>query len=329
MDIKPKISIIVPVYGVEKYIERCIKSIKNQTFNDFECLIINDGTKDNSITIAEKVINEDSRFVVLHKENGGQGSARNLGINNAKGDYIAFIDSDDWTEINYLELMYKKILEDDADICTCDVLYININNDIEKKYMNNPNGYYENNDYLMANWYISNFMFDKLFKKDIFSEIRFDTSLKTNEDVFILFELLFDKKIVSVHEFLYNYLQRPASTSKTISETYIEDRIKIKNKQQNFAKKLGKFDSDTFYIKNVYLKHFLYNTLVALARYSKNYNEDIKKLIKEVDFNIFNFKNILSIINKDKKVCFSLMFFKISPNIFRIFVNFWFRNRSV
>ena len=75
MDIKPKISIIVPVYGVEKYIERCIKSIKNQTFNDFECLIINDGTKDNSITIAEKVINEDSRFVVLHKENGGQGSA--------------------------------------------------------------------------------------------------------------------------------------------------------------------------------------------------------------------------------------------------------------
>lgn len=328
MNNNPKISIIVPVYGVEKYIAKCIMSIKNQTFTDFECLIINDGTKDNSIEIALQTIKDDARFIIFNKENAGQGSARNLGIDNSRGEYIAFIDSDDWVEANYLKLMYEKIVEDDADICTCNVLYKDINNNIERKFKNNPKGYYENKDYLMANWYISNFMWDKLFKKSIFYKIRFDTTLKTNEDVFILFELLYGKKIVAVSEFLYNYLQRKEATSKGAPVTFIDDRIKIKNKQIEFAKKLGNIIKDLDYIKIVYLKHFILVSSITLARYSNNYQKDIYRLKEEIDYDIFNFKNILFMIKKDKKVGLSLLLFKISPNIFRIFIKFWFRNKS-
>lgn len=210
----PKITIIVPVYGVEQHIAKCIESIKAQTFTDFEAILINDGTKDNSVAVAEKAIAGDKRFVILHKENGGQGSARNLGLDKAQGDYIAFIDSDDWVESNYLKAMYEKIVAENADVCTCDVLYVDINGKTEREFKNNSQGYYENNDYLMACWYISNFMWDKLFKREVFDDQRFDTSLRTNEDVYLLFELLYQKKIVSAPQFLYNYLQRPAATSK-------------------------------------------------------------------------------------------------------------------
>src|SRR5690554_7960613 len=87
MSSNPKISVIIPVYGVEKYITKCIESIKNQTFTNFEAILINDGTKDNSVAVAEDAIGGDDRFIILHKENGGQGSARNLGLDNARGDY--------------------------------------------------------------------------------------------------------------------------------------------------------------------------------------------------------------------------------------------------
>src|SRR5690554_1320463 len=150
MSSNPKISIIIPVYGVEKYIAKCIESIKNQTFTNFEAILINDGTKDNSVAVAEQAIAGDDRFIILHKENGGQGSARNLGLDNARGDYIAFIDSDDWVEPRYLQAMHEKITEEDADVCTCDVLYVDINGKTVREFKNNPLGYYENNDYLMA-----------------------------------------------------------------------------------------------------------------------------------------------------------------------------------
>ena len=92
----PKISVIVPVYNVEKYLHRCVDSILAQTFNDFELLLIDDGSKDKSGAICDEYAAKDSRVRVFHKENGGVSSARNLGLENAKGDWIIFIDSDDW-----------------------------------------------------------------------------------------------------------------------------------------------------------------------------------------------------------------------------------------
>ena len=115
------ISIIVPVYNAEKYLHRCVDSILAQTFTDFELLLINDGSKDNSGKICDEYAAKDPRVRVFHKENGGVSSARNMGLDNAKGEWVTFVDSDDWLVHNIYEKMLHKLVEENADLCLCDI----------------------------------------------------------------------------------------------------------------------------------------------------------------------------------------------------------------
>lgn len=115
----PQISIIIPVYNVEKYIRQCLDSVISQTFIDWECWLIDDGSTDSSKDICDEYVEKDNRFHVIHKANGGLASARQCGIEHVSGKYVATIDSDDWVEPDYLQSMYDCILEDDADVVTC------------------------------------------------------------------------------------------------------------------------------------------------------------------------------------------------------------------
>lgn len=115
-----KVSIIIPIYNVEKYIEQCIESVVNQTLKDIEIIIVNDGTKDNSMKKIEKYLS-DPRIIVIDKENGGLSSARNVGLEIAKGEYIAFIDSDDFIELTMLEELYNN--SEKADIVFSDIIF--------------------------------------------------------------------------------------------------------------------------------------------------------------------------------------------------------------
>lgn len=322
----PKISIIVPVYGVEQYIAKCLTSIQNQTFTDFECIVVDDGSPDNSIAIAKQLVGNDPRFIFLEKENGGQASARNMGLDYAKGDYIAFLDSDDYIAPNYLSELYNCLLKNSADIACCGINYIDMKGNCTKIFSPDITKFYQKNDYLLTRWFVSNFMWDKLFKREVFKGFRFDTSLRTNEDVHLLFRVLFGKQIASTNKVLYFYLQRPGSTSKDIPPSYLQDRIAIKNKQIEFAKKQDLYEKHKDYVVYAYLKTFVFYCSTHLARYSKNYNNDIKQLKAEIDPNLFTLKNILPIIKSEPKVGLSLLLFKISPKVFRYFVKFWFRN---
>lgn len=118
----PKISIIVPVYKAENYIHRCIKSLLSQTFTDFEILLINDGSPDKSGEICNEYAKSDKRIRVFHKENGGVSSARQCGIDNAKGEYTIHVDPDDWVEPTMLEELYLKAVEENADMVICDMI---------------------------------------------------------------------------------------------------------------------------------------------------------------------------------------------------------------
>ena len=113
---KTLISIIVPIYNVENYLRQCLDSIMNQTYQNFECLLINDGSPDNSADICREYVSKDSRFKYFEKENGGVSSARNQGIERSGGAYITFIDSDDWVESDYLEVLYNALIDENADI---------------------------------------------------------------------------------------------------------------------------------------------------------------------------------------------------------------------
>ena len=120
----PKISIIVPVYNVEKYIERCLKSLVNQTLQDIEIIIVNDGSQDKSEEIIEKYVKENhNKIKYYEKSNGGLSSARNYGIEYATGEYIAFLDSDDYVETNMYEEMYNLAKKENADMVECDYIW--------------------------------------------------------------------------------------------------------------------------------------------------------------------------------------------------------------
>ena len=114
-----KISIIIPMYNAEKYIARCLESVINQSFNDIEIIIVNDGSTDKSLEICRKYAEVDERIVILNKENNGVSVARNQGMNVATGEYVMFVDSDDWIDESMCQDLYKRISECNADICFC------------------------------------------------------------------------------------------------------------------------------------------------------------------------------------------------------------------
>ena len=114
--IQELISIIVPVYNVENYLRMCLDSIMSQTYQNFECLLINDGSPDNSADICREYVSKDSRFRYFEKENGGLSDARNYGIRQSKGSYLTFVDSDDWLDSYYIETLYDIMIKHNADV---------------------------------------------------------------------------------------------------------------------------------------------------------------------------------------------------------------------
>lgn len=328
MSNKPIISVIVPVYGVEKYIAKCLLSIQQQTFKDFECIVVDDGSPDDSAEIGKKAVEGDERFIFVSKPNGGLASARNFGLDHAKGEYIAFVDSDDWVEPDFLELPYDVIIREDADVCMLGINYVDEEGKSELLVNNLVRDYYEKNDFLISNGTVTQFAWSKLYKKEIWDEIRFSEEIITYEDVYVTFRLLYGKKIVNIEKPLYNYLQRAGTLSRDIKPTYLQDRVAITKKQAEFVKNNNLEKKYADYILYTYLKTFIFYCSVKFARYSKNYNSDIRKLKKEIDYNRFTLKNILFMIKKEKKVGLSLLLFKLSPTAFRAFARFWFRNHA-
>lgn len=209
---QPIISIIIPVYNTEKYLAKCINSVLSQSFSGFECILIDDGSSDKSPIICDEYAKKDSRIIVIHKENGGSSAARNTGLDVAKGEWLTFIDGDDWVEENYLLLLYKNATENNCDISICGYKAINEKGEFLSK--NNKSDLIILNQ-ISAKKALFNYKFIgtgiccKLVKKQIISNnnIRFDIKIKVCEDGLFWFQV-FDKlqKIVYVSTPYYNYL---------------------------------------------------------------------------------------------------------------------------
>lgn len=211
-----KVSIIVPVYNVEKYILKCLESIKNQSMKDFECLIIDDGSKDNSIKIAEDFIKGDERFKIYHKENGGLSDARNYGIDKASGEYLAFIDSDDYIEESFIEDTYKMAKEYDSDIVCFDMYYlwpdgsktISLGADFEHS------NYQDNKDII----FINNSSNNKIYRSSFMKDKRFVKGMWYEDLAVIPVWLSKANNISHVSKPLYYYVQREGSISHSADE---------------------------------------------------------------------------------------------------------------
>ncbi len=209
------ISIIVPVYNVEKYLSKCLDSIINQLYKNIEIILINDGSTDNSKKICEEYVMKDNRITLINTKNSGQSAARNVGINAAKGKYIGFVDSDDYIEPSMFQYLYNLIKDNKADISICNYLYCTENSNLNLL---------EQKDYvleftkkealakLLKGDMIQDFVWNKLYRKELFKDNLFVEGKKM-EDIGIMYKL-FNKadKIVLGNSIQYYYLQRSSST---------------------------------------------------------------------------------------------------------------------
>lgn len=212
------ISIIVPIYNVEKYLSRCIDSILKQTFSNLEIILVNDGSTDNSKLIVCGYAKRDKRIISVNKENGGLSDARNTGITMANGDYLIFVDSDDYIHSQFIEILYHNIKKYDADIAVCEGVRVD-DNQKGNELQTIPKGYrVDVVDSIsgMKLWYQSDFknptvVWNKMYKRSLFQNVKFDIG-KLHEDEFIMHKLYFQsRKIAYIWLGLYYYYTRTDS----------------------------------------------------------------------------------------------------------------------
>ena len=219
----PKISIIVPVYNVEKYIAKCLKSLTLQTLQGIEIIIVNDGSLDRSIDIIEKYVKENpTKIKYYEKKNGGLSSARNYGIEYATGEYIAFLDSDDYVEINMYEEMYNLAKKENADMVECDFIW---EWEYGKKVYDKRREYKTKEDIMKKPRVVA---WNKIYKREILNKnkIRFPEGL-IYEDMEFFYKLLPHlNKISYINKYFVHYIQRKDSISNKQTKK-IEDIFKI------------------------------------------------------------------------------------------------------
>ena len=213
---KPAVSVIVPVYKVEQYLDKCVQSILDQTFRDFELLLVDDGSPDKCGEMCEAWAKKDGRIRVIHKPNGGLSDARNAGIGQANGDYLLFVDSDDWIKKDMLATLYGLIREADADMACCNFRSVNEDGTQHWDDAVITPGVWTEEDFWKqffssnAQTYC-NVAWNKLYKKELFQNIRYPVG-RINEDVYILYDLVSQcKKIAATDQIGYYYLFRAGS----------------------------------------------------------------------------------------------------------------------
>ncbi|WP_129696678.1 glycosyltransferase family 2 protein [Parabacteroides goldsteinii] len=211
------ISIIVAIYKVEEYLPKCIESILNQAYKNIELILVNDGSPDNSLEICNEYVIKDARVRVINKDNGGQATARNKALDIANGDYIGFVDGDDWIEIEMYQLLYNTMVAENADIVQCG--WYKVESSLQKKcpYKEHFKEIYTSDEGLLEliksqGKHLNTSVCCKLFKKEIIQSIRFSPVRAYEDDEFLFKAVSIAKKIVCIDTPLYNYLNRDNST---------------------------------------------------------------------------------------------------------------------
>lgn len=230
MDLESEvISIIVPIYNVDNYLERCINSLLSQTYRNLEIILVDDGSTDKSGMICDRYTEIDKRIKVVHKGNGGLSDARNLGICISTGNFLSFVDSDDWIEKEMIETMYNKIVENEADIAICRRFraYQGGAKQIEVFKTYPKTDFFDRKTglkYLMSFCGYDMSVCDKLFKKSCLENIEFPYG-KTCEDSYTTYKIFSQSdKVVYINKGLYNYFYRENSITRNsvVNETVIE-----------------------------------------------------------------------------------------------------------
>lgn len=299
-----KISIIIPVYQVEKYIKRCLDSILSQTYSNLEIILIDDGSRDMSGKICDEYAIKDSRIKVIHQDNAGVSAARNKGLDICTGDYITFVDSDDFLEPFMYEKMMEKVTEYNCDVVMCDC--VKDDGVAQTPYTHNIRaGFYDYNQ-LKEEYYphllmmenveypatISNWLL--LFRREIASSIRYIEGVRYSEDLLFGVQLLYNAKsfYYMKDEYYYHYWMNNESASHTFKKDKWKDYITLYNASQNIFKDNKVILNQTY----IMLLFFMYNYINDVILF-KELNTNEKLLLIE---NILNDDYIIKLFKKIK-----------------------------
>jgi glycosyltransferase involved in cell wall biosynthesis len=292
---KPKVSIIVPVYNVEQYIERCLDSLVNQTLKDIEIIVINDCSPDNSEEIIKKYLDQDTRIkYIKHQKNLGLGGARNTGIKAAKAKYIGSVDSDDWVDENMFEELYTAAIDGNYDVTICGFRRVNNYGKVLEKVLFNNKENINNGTAGKDIFSLSNPAFwNKLWKKSLYTKYNIEfpnhlyyEDLATTPQVYY-----YAKKIKYIKGAYYNYLwkrdsQKDSSITFTVSPKNLNDHFKIFEIMRNFLIKES--------IYGEYKDFFIDMTFASLIHHIKSLSyffeaEDLAKYTEKVFYKFISF----------------------------------------
>lgn len=280
------ISIIIPVYNVEKYLTKCLDSCFIQKRCDLEVLAVNDGSTDASGALLDEYAQKESRLRVFHQQNAGVVTARNLGIKKAKGEWLAFVDSDDFLEVNAIELLYDAAIKSKADIAVAKYRNVSENGIFgsANRISNIDSLGQKELAQLLLEEKLAFSLCAKLFQRTLFNSVITDTSLKLGEDAYVTLQLFANaQKTVVVDAVVYNYLQRSSSATHCPSVLAINSILRFIEATNNFYKtKLFYTDADFRHSLN----YFVMKEYFTYLRMGGSYNNDtIKDMVNGVCLN--------------------------------------------
>lgn len=305
-----KISIIVPIYNVEKYLRKCIDTIVNQTYKNLEIILVNDGSTDNSYKICEEYACKDKRIKTINKENGGLSDARNAGLKIATGEYVSFIDSDDYIELDMIYNLYQGIIKNYADICCCGKVLEYEKNNVS---VNNKSEFCIDNvealRKILIGDNIDNSACDKLFNIKLFEDIEFPVN-RYFEDIATVYKVFLKaKKVVHINNIGYHYVIRKNSIStEKFSKKQFDALIFTKEMVIDVIKLYPELaeESNAF----LFLEYITTMRKIKRAENYKDFKNEYRKIKKD-----FNKKIIILLNNKFiplyKKIMALLVFFNL------------------
>lgn len=320
------ISIIVPIYNVERYLKKCIDSLINQTYKNIEIILVNDGSKDNSIKICDEYVKSDNRIKLFHKENGGLADARNYGMKFVTGKYVTFVDSDDIISKNMIEILYNNLIENNAQISECEFFRFcnesEISNNINDSKKYTVSNMKDKCKALLQDKANSN-VCGKLFLTELWNDIEFPKG-KYYEDQFTFYKVLFKTNII-VHNKsqLYFYRRNPNSIVASMNKVKAADFIEAtENMTDAIVKRYPEF-------KNEYINMNLITRLKVMISINKKEYIKNKDFYKNIDKYIKN--NSSKIINNNeisKKNKIKVKLYVTNKKIGKFIINFWFKLKT-
>ena len=260
---KPKISIIIPVYNAEKYLGACLDSILNQTFDDFEIVCVNDGSNDESVNILEEYNTKSSKVKLINKENGGVISARIAGFKEACGEYIGWVDADDFIENNMLEVMYISALNNDADVVYCNYNFFP-NEVVNKTKWYNPYRGVVDWKFIMNN----TIQWNKLVKKELLDEMNITSLFENMGEGCYGLVFINSNTIISIDEPLYNYRVGHSSISGSFNNLKWY-KIVVK-RALNMAEYVKENNYDKEWVKYYTYRYLYYNLILMIVSVYQN-----------------------------------------------------------